>query len=132
MVIQVLNLDKCMKKFAGIGNIDMSKPIMVATRIVQARAKTLCPNFTGITPSGKPSQSTGHLRRSIHTKPWLTRKYNFGGVVYTATEYAPYVEFGTSRMMAQPFMIPAVKMEEKNIGKLISTWARNQLKAKAA
>ena len=47
---------------------------------------------------------TGHLRGSI------THEVDFdGGAVYIGTnvEYAPYVELGTSRQKAQPFLRPA-------------------------
>lgn len=47
---------------------------------------------------------TGHLRGSI------TYEVDFGGdAVYIGTnvEYAPYVELGTSRQKAQPFLRPA-------------------------
>lgn len=33
------------------------------------------------------------------------------GEIYYTMEYAPYVEFGTSRMRAQPYLTPAVEME---------------------
>lgn len=48
---------------------------------------------------------TGTLYKSIFYR-------NVGGLVYemfTAVEYAIYVEFGTSKMAAMPFMMPAAK-----------------------
>jgi HK97 gp10 family phage protein len=49
---------------------------------------------------------TGTLRRSIHTETAATAD---GAVGRTGTnvEYAPFQEFGTSRMRAQPFLRPA-------------------------
>lgn len=35
------------------------------------------------------------------------------GIVSYSAEYAPYVEFGTSRMRAQPFLTPAVELERQ-------------------
>lgn len=48
--------------------------------------------------------STGHLRRSIKTK---ISKAGYTATIGTNVEYSNYVEFGTSKMDAQPFLIPA-------------------------
>lgn len=47
---------------------------------------------------------TGRLKRSI-------RRWRVGTVWHVGTdvEYAPYVEFGTRRMRAQPFLGPALE-----------------------
>lgn len=62
---------------------------------VQARARSLCP------------VDTGRLRSSI-----VMRKGRDGMGFYveigTNVSYAPFVEFGTSRQRAQPFLLPAV------------------------
>ncbi|MCD4839732.1 HK97 gp10 family phage protein [Neobacillus sedimentimangrovi] len=54
---------------------------------------------------------TGHLRRSIATA------FKNGGLtayIGTNVEYALYVEFGTSKQHAQPFLTPAfVKWKDK-------------------
>lgn len=49
---------------------------------------------------------TGNLRRSLHSafSEDLTH-----GAMGTDVEYAPYVEYGTSRMAAQPYVTPAVE-----------------------
>lgn len=46
---------------------------------------------------------TGTLRRSIHTD----MVNDFTAEVGTNIEYAAFVEFGTSKMAAQPFVTPA-------------------------
>lgn len=62
---------------------------------VQSRARSLCP------------VDTGRLRSSI-----VMRKGRDGMGFYveigTNVSYAPYVEFGTSKTRAQPFLLPAV------------------------
>lgn len=62
---------------------------------VQSAARSLCP------------VDTGRLRSSI-----VMRKGRDGLGFYveigTSVSYAPFVEFGTSRMRAQPFLLPAV------------------------
>ena len=62
---------------------------------VQSRARSLCP------------VDTGRLRSSI-----VMRKGRDGRGFYvevgTSVNYAPFVEFGTSKQRAQPFLLPAV------------------------
>ena len=54
---------------------------------------------------------TGRLRQSIGVKRVGDGHYRVG----TNVLYAPYVEFGTRYMRAQPFMRPAVeKLRSKN------------------
>lgn len=62
---------------------------------VERTAKRLCP------------VDTGRLRASI-THSLESDSRGLVGVVGTDVHYAPYVEFGTSRMAAQPFLRPAL------------------------
>jgi HK97 gp10 family phage protein len=57
---------------------------------------------------------TGRLRASISS-----RSDKETATVFTPTEYAPYVEYGTKRQKAQPFMRTAL---DKNRKKLISLY----------
>lgn len=59
---------------------------------ITADAKSLCP------------VKTGKLRASI--KPTIHAS-GLGATVGTDVEYSSYVEFGTSRQRAQPFLFPA-------------------------
>lgn len=63
---------------------------------VERTAKHLCP------------YRSGRLRASITHGLGVDAKGLFA-VVGTNVEYAPYVELGTSRMAAQPFLRPALK-----------------------
>ncbi|WP_375374084.1 HK97-gp10 family putative phage morphogenesis protein [Hymenobacter aerilatus] len=47
---------------------------------------------------------TGRLRSSIHTE---ISSNGLSGVVGTNVSYAPFVELGTTRQRAQPFLFPA-------------------------
>lgn len=47
---------------------------------------------------------TGNLRNSISNKVEMSEKSAYIG---TNVEYAPYVELGTRKMAAQPFLTPA-------------------------
>lgn len=62
---------------------------------VQSAARSLCP------------VDTGRLRSSIVMKRGRDGQ-GFYVQVGTNVHYAPYVEFGTSRMAARPFLLPAV------------------------
>lgn len=63
---------------------------------------------------------TGRLKRSIH--PTIPQKIGDGvqvTAVGTNVEYAPYQEFGTKFMKAQPYLIPALNESKEDIAKLI-------------
>jgi HK97 gp10 family phage protein len=102
MVIQVLGLDKCIAGFKDVSKIDMKPFIQRATALVQRTAKDMSP------------VDTGYLKRSIQRKTGK-RGGEVVGAVSTTTEYAIYQEFGTSRMVAQPFMFPALDKNRKEI-----------------
>ncbi len=116
MVIKIINLDKCIAKFGNIAGIDLMPEIREATRKVQQSAKDLAP------------VDTGALRNSIKTKMYPDQQ---AGVVYTTLEYAPYQEFGTRRMKAQPFMTPAMNMNRAGINQSMKKYIKEQLRNKA-
>jgi HK97 gp10 family phage protein len=78
---------------------DVSGPVAadLLRRVIQveATAKRLCP------------VDTGRLRSSITHELGVDSR-GLVGTVGTNVTYAPYVEFGTSRMRAQPFLRPAL------------------------
>lgn len=111
MVIKILNLDKCIKKFKNISEVDLSQPIKEMTHLVRDTAKDEAPFDVGI------------LSGSITAEPEKLGRYHFGGKVFTTTEYAIYQEFGTSK----PHFVPA-KIGGKETG--IKGWAiRHNIKA---
>ena len=71
-------------------NIDMAAIMAAAGEAVAGDARSLCP------------VDTGRLRGSISVNADGSK-----AVVCANTDYAAYVEFGTSKMAAQPFMVPA-------------------------
>ena len=71
-----------------------------AGEIVVSEAKAICPVSTEATRPGGPH---GELRASIN-KSVSGNSCTVG----TNTEYAPYVEFGTWKAPAQPFLVPAL------------------------
>jgi HK97 gp10 family phage protein len=68
-------------------------------RIVETHAKVYCP------------VDTGTLRNSIMVDEVTPNK----AVIAPHTDYAEHVEFGTSRMAAQPYMRPALDQHEGEI-----------------
>ena len=56
--------------------------------------------------SNKVPVLTGNLKRSIHTEV-EDEGDNVNALIGTDVEYAPFVEYGTSKMNAQPYLRPA-------------------------
>lgn len=118
----IKNVDKLLRKFNNLENIDITPIIGQAAIIVQKKAKALCPKDTGI------------LRGSISVEVERQNKL-FIGRVFTVIEYAKYVEFGTGikgngsyeypvnltyhdtwkGMKAQPYMYPALIQSKKQV-----------------
>ena len=111
--------------------------INLGTSKVQSDAKTIAP------------VDKGTLKGSIHVRPAKREGGDIVGGVYTALEYAPYVEFGTgvrgagsypydskvdlsygSRpgQVAQPFLAPALQKNEAVIDKLVINAVRARLR----
>ena len=76
----------------------LDKGMLKATLLVEREAKKGCP------------VDTARLRSSITSSVFHEGLFKQVGKVGTDVEYASYVEFGTSRMSAQPFLFPALRM----------------------
>jgi len=89
--IFLINFDKIMKKVQV--EEDLNKAVERIALLIEGEAKRICP------------VRTGRLRASIHTGKIRE------GVCYVGTNvhYAPYVEFGTRKMAAKPYLRPAAK-----------------------
>jgi len=104
----IKNLQQALKEMPGLVKEELGKAVVELTLIVEAKAKELCPVDTGL------------LRSSITpvVASWAE------AYVGTNTEYAPYVEFGTEKTDAQPFLEPAFlegqKQASKVFGKAVS------------
>lgn len=85
---RVVGLDSLLKKLNKLGgNVDelLVQSIGKQTKLVQGDAKDLCP------------VDTGDLRGSIKMKVKATKR-KIVGIVYTNSDHAAYVEFGTGRV----------------------------------
>ena len=65
----------------------------------------------------KMGYATGTTKRSIDEKGLTFTDNGFTAEVEPKTEYAPYVEYGTRFMDAQPFMNPAYNEHKKKFKK---------------
>lgn len=73
--------------------------------IISKGAETVCESAKSLCPV-----DTGRLQSSINVQS--------GGntaVISADTEYAAFVEFGTSKMSAQPYLVPALLSNEQAI-----------------
>jgi HK97 gp10 family phage protein len=71
---------------------ELSALVEAAGRSVQAKARVLAPVDTGFLQNSIQMMKTGDL----------------SAVVFVGAEYGVFVEFGTRRMRAQPFLKPAL------------------------
>ncbi len=90
------------KAIINLGN-RMDKVLEVAGNNIEANAKSLIVE-QDIIDTGATLNST--QMRDVPGERFQRR-------IGPTTEYAPHLEFGTSRIQARPFVIPALQMEEK-------------------
>ena len=112
-IIKYGNPEEGTKKTVEQGNIELLVN-------VTAQAKALCPVDQGLlrnsimwkAPGGKKGGFNTDTRETGESNKPLSVDVEVGsGIVGTAVEYAGYVEFGTRRQSAQPYLRPAVAIE---------------------
>lgn len=84
--IKIKNADRLLHRLNNIANMELEDTMFKATKKVHAQAKALAPT--------NKHEGGGFLRESIHMEVKKT-SHSIQGRVYTNTQYAPYVEFGT-------------------------------------
>jgi len=84
-------MKKAMKRFPGVIVEELGKAVTELVLLIESEAKRRCP------------VDTGNLRSSITpvVESWAA------GYVGTNVQYAPFVEYGTKHMAAQPYLEPA-------------------------
>lgn len=115
MVIKVLNLSKCVEKINNIALLDLSPVMERSAEKLIKEAKIRAPVDTGL------------LKGSITRKP-LNGSYSKGAIVFTPVEYGLYQEFGTVKMRAQPFMIPAFYATRSQIEQDVQKFINDKLR----
>ena len=83
--------------FQGLLDQRLEAAMERAVSLVEADAK-----------SRAPVGETGNLRASIASEVRTDVKSAVQGIVGSNVEYAPFQEFGTSKMGAQPYLQPAI------------------------
>lgn len=70
-------------------------------------------------PGEFPHVDSGRLRQSIASEVDVIPGVAVVGRVGTNVEYAPYLEFGTARMAARPFLRPTLRKELRRIRNIL-------------
>lgn len=89
-------LRRALLNATGEGRRTIEREVQRSLLNIQRGAKERCP------------VDTGRLRNSIATE---RDEDGLSGAVGTNVQYAPFVEFGTSRAAAQPYLFPAWEEE---------------------
>ena len=89
------------KEFFSLMDREIEDKLTQSAVIVERKAKELCP------------VATGTLKRSINS---IIEKYR--AIIGSALKYAPFVEMGTSRMRAQPYLRPALLSLKNQLNKI--------------
>jgi HK97 gp10 family phage protein len=75
------------------------------------------PFYRASAPGQAPARRMGALANSINFKyNGIVGRFMAGGpsgIVYSSSEYAPHLEYGTVHMAPRPFMRPAARKAEK-------------------
>ena len=77
-------------------------------------------------PAETHANLSGALRRSLSFQLWGSQGIEFGYGVSgnSAPEYAPWIEFGTTKMKARPSLLNALVAEETNINQHLESEVR--------
>lgn len=97
------------KAFANINKYSKRTKAKVRTQVAASSLKI--ESRTKILLTRQRAVDTGRLRSSYKA---IFKRNGLGAEVGTNVEYAPFIEFGTSRMRARPSLFPAAEQERPN------------------
>ena len=83
---------------------------MKQTKVTKRMGKETFVSAEGHPPSVQTGILAGEITKKRQGKNWL---------VGAVTEYAPWLEYGTSKMAPRPFMRPAMDYTFKRLGKVL-------------
>ena len=86
-----IDADKMINNLERDLEVKLEQGVAKATQYCLDYAKQICP------------YDTGYLSNNIYSEV-----NGLEGCIYTNVEYAPYVEYGTSKQKEQPFMHPSI------------------------
>jgi len=132
---QVIGLDKLTKRLQSMppdSTREVKKAIATSAFMVEATAKRAIAQgkksgkvykrrgvFHRASAAGEPpATDTGRLISSISHQAFLD---GLQVLVGTATKYGKFLEFGTHRIAARPWLFPALKQNSKKIVQLIDS-----------
>lgn len=118
---ELKGLDNLKKKFDQLEKVTQGK---ILANAVQSGANPILNMAIEKTP-----WLTGNLRRSLHSELVNTSNTHAEADIGTDVEYAPFVEFGTSKQAAQPYLRPAFDTQQnaaiKEIGDALKAQIEN-------
>lgn len=101
--IDVKGLNELVAKYEKRANaINAKKLIDLSTAILERQTKPITPKDTGRLQNSLQPSSSGNAQAAE-------------GKLTTNVEYAPYVEYGTSRQKAQPFLHTGARLAKPKI-----------------
>jgi len=116
MSVEILGMKKLLKKLSLMGgNEAIMKGIEKGALRVEADAKR----------NATPSVDTNLLRGSITHK---LKPNRLSATVGTNVEYAAFVEFGTVKQSAQPYLYPALQSNQDNISNDVMEAIRDSIR----
>lgn len=92
----------------------MARALEICGGKAETYAKELAPVGTPES-TGIPGYHGGTLRNSITHEQWDEKTE----IIASAVKYSPYVEFGTYKMKARPFMRPAAENHRQEYSQII-------------
>lgn len=116
----MITIDVRINRFPGIGaELKGSVAALVAKTAfdIEATAKNSMTHSSPppSAPGEPPGVDTGALKSSIHAQQESDLVWN----VVAGVHYGPYLEFGTRRMAARPFMVPATQKVGKSLKRAV-------------
>lgn len=110
------NLRRAIGEIPGQVRAGMRKAMKLALGLVHRHAATIVP------------VRTGRLKNSLFWNPEYEQDGNtLVGIVGTSVQYAPYVELGTRRMQARPYLQPAIDQNVNTINSIFANEIGNAL-----
>lgn len=105
---------------------EMERRVAMATGHLHAEiTKTISKSGPPRSKPGEPPHvDTGALRQSLQPSGPIRDGNKIRGTVSTSSEYAPHLEYGTSKMEPRPFLRPTLAEQTEAIKHILRTGKR--------